>query len=224
VCFRRKPQLSARRMANFKSNDQTTGETESNEVRVKHPLQHEWVLWYDNPEAAKKNKESWLDSLKVVHKFSTVEDFWSLWNNIKPANQLNQQCNYHLFKSGVQPTWEDPVNRPGGKWVLICRNSLRNTRLNDMWQGLVLAIIGNCFEDDEDISGVVVSLRAKGGDKISIWTKTAKNETAQMRIGKQFLQAVEMEKERIGYQAHAEALVGGTNFRNNELYIINEHS
>ena len=25
---------------------------------------------------------------------------------------------YMLFRKGIRPEWEDPANRPGGKWVV----------------------------------------------------------------------------------------------------------
>lgn len=40
-----------------------------------HPLQHRWVLWYDNPKK-RHSTESWEENLKLVYAFNTVEDFW----------------------------------------------------------------------------------------------------------------------------------------------------
>jgi len=112
------------------------------------------------------------------------------------------------------------VNRSGGKWVLVVPKQ-RGSKLDAMWQGLVLAMIGNSFEDDDDISGAVISIRSKGGDKISIWTKTATDEDKCMRIGKQFLASMDSDSASIGYQAHAEALTTNTSFRNQNKYKIN---
>jgi translation initiation factor 4E len=48
---------------------------------VKHPLQHKWTLWYDDPAAMKQNKElTWDENLKQIITISTVEDFWAYLN------------------------------------------------------------------------------------------------------------------------------------------------
>jgi translation initiation factor 4E len=42
-------------------------------------------------------------------------------------------------------------------------------------------MIGEQFDEGDEICGAVVSVRARQ-DKISIWTKTASNEAAQVRV------------------------------------------
>ena len=51
-----------------------------------------------------------------------VEDFWKLLNNLKPPSMLEGSANYHFFKEGVHPLWEDPANKHGGKWVLTVKD------------------------------------------------------------------------------------------------------
>eukprot|EP00959_Pyramimonas_sp_CCMP1952_P441962 9252025-Pyramimonas_sp.AAC.1 len=43
----------------------------------------------------------------------------------------------------------------------------------------VLAAIGETFDEGEEVCGIVVNIRTKQ-DRISIWTKTASNESAQV--------------------------------------------
>jgi len=206
--------------ANPKPTEIPNESTLASEQEIKHPLQHEWVLWYDNLDTMKKMNLTWDQNLKMVYKFSTVEDFWSLWNNIKPPSSLATNSNYHLFKSGIEPKWEDQANQYGGKWILVCPTKNRNS-LNDMWLGLALQLIGNCFEDDEDIAGAVISLKPKGGDKVAIWTKTADNKDMCLRIGRQFLKAMELESGySINYQIHADAKESNTGYRNPNKYSI----
>ena len=61
---------------------------------------------------------SWLDNLKNISTFSSVEDFWSCYNNVLPASKTSPNSNYHLFKDGVVPMWEDEGNKKGGKWII----------------------------------------------------------------------------------------------------------
>ena len=39
-----------------------------------------------------------------------------LQNNITACSELAVKSDYHLFKKGVRPEWEDPQNKHGGKW------------------------------------------------------------------------------------------------------------
>jgi hypothetical protein len=51
------------------------------------------------------------------------------------------------------------------------------------WLHTLLGMIGEQFDEGDEICGAVVSVQAKQ-DKISIWTKTVSNEAAQVGIGK----------------------------------------
>jgi len=124
--------------------------------------------------------------LKRVFDFSTVEDFWCLWNNIKTANEMPPGSNYHLFKQGIEPKWEDAANVKGGKWQLIAKNK---EQLSTLWLHTVLAVIGSFFEDSEEVTGCVVSVRSKG-DRIALWTRDATNEEAILRVGQQLKDAL----------------------------------
>jgi hypothetical protein len=42
----------------------------------------------------------------------------SSYNNITKASQLLGNANYHMFKEGIRPMWEDESNKAGGKWTL----------------------------------------------------------------------------------------------------------
>lgn len=99
---------------------------------------------------------------------------------------------YHLFKQGIEPKWEDTANAQGGKWVFNLKKGQRET-ISDHWlhtvgaiplqtHQQVLAVIGSYFEDSEEITGCVVSVR-KSGDRIALWTRDAANEATCIRVG-----------------------------------------
>jgi translation initiation factor 4E len=44
---------------------------------VKHPLMHEWTLWFTKPPSGKG--DNWNDLLKEVVTFSSVEEFWGIY-------------------------------------------------------------------------------------------------------------------------------------------------
>ena len=72
----------------------------------KHPLEHTWTLWFDNPNGRQK-QATWGQTLRSVYTFNTVEDFWCLYNNILAPSRLIMGTDFHLFKEGIEPKWED---------------------------------------------------------------------------------------------------------------------
>jgi len=200
---------------------ETNEESNSNnpsDFAVKHPLQNRWALWYDNP-PSKTSQQSWADSLKKVVAFDTVEDFWRIFNNIRPASKLAHGANYHLFKDGVEPKWEDDENKKGGKWLVTCKASSKEM-LDKWWLWLVLACIGENFDEENEIMGCVVSIR-KGNDRLALWTKTASNENVQRKIGTQLKRVLELgDNASIGYTVHQDSLKRGSSFNNRSRYEV----
>lgn len=51
---------------------------EAGDTSVKrHPLEHSWTFWFDNP-SAKSKQVAWGSSIRPIYTFSTVEEFWRL--------------------------------------------------------------------------------------------------------------------------------------------------
>ncbi|KAK0516755.1 hypothetical protein JMJ35_001358 [Cladonia borealis] len=137
---------------------------------VKHPLMNEWTLWFTKPPSGKG--DNWNDLLKEVVTFDSVEEFWGVYNNITPTSELALKSDYHLFKKGVRPEWEDPQNKHGGKWSYQFKDK-RSAPIDELWLHVMLAAIGETLENDNDgeVMGVVVNVR-KGFYRIGLWTKT----------------------------------------------------
>ncbi|KAM3306808.1 eukaryotic translation initiation factor 4E-1-like [Capsicum chacoense] len=146
----------------------------SKEIATKHPLEHSWTFWFDNP-VAKSRQAAWGSSLRNVYTFSTVEDFWGAYNNIHHPSKLVVGADLHCFKHKIEPKWEDPVCANGGTWKM----SFSKGKSDTSWLYTLLAMIGHQFDHEDEICGAVVSVRGKG-EKISLWTKNAANETAQV--------------------------------------------
>jgi len=64
----------------------------------KHPLQNTWTLWYLENDRTK----SWEDMQNEITSFDTVEDFWSLYNHIKPPSEIKLGSDYSLFKKSIR--------------------------------------------------------------------------------------------------------------------------
>jgi translation initiation factor 4E len=158
--------------------------TITKDFTTKHPLQNSWTLWYDNSTNA-KNDQDWEQSLKPVYTFSTVEDFWCMWNNIRPASEIKLGCNYHLFKEGISPKWEDPHNVKGGKWIVLISSEERPNRLDQLWLYTVLACIGEDFVDSDEICGCVMSIR-NSLNRIALWLRISDDDQIVLRIGRRY--------------------------------------
>jgi len=175
------------------------GSTEDLEGASKHMLQNQWKFWY-----FENNKEkSWEDNLRVVSPFSSVEDFWSIFNHIKNASELRTGCSYFVFKDGIKPMWEDTGNRAGGRW-LVSFDKRHRLHIDNQWLEVLLCLIGEAFDDDgDDICGVVVDIRNKV-DKISIWTADCKNEDRILNIGRTVKQRLNLVNNGMVYESHAD--------------------
>jgi translation initiation factor 4E len=171
----------------------------------KHFTENSWTLWFDNPSGRQK-ATTWGASLRNVYTFSTVEDFWCLYNNIVTPSRLVSGSDFSLFKTGVEPKWEDTQNQLGGKWTYLVSKSSMKQQMDTQWLNLLLAMIGEQFEEHDEICGAVINIRNKQ-DRISVWTKTSTNESAQMTIGRKLKAVLELpENQKIGFTSHDDSL------------------
>jgi len=172
-------------------------------AQKKHKLAHSWTMWYDSPNTT--NNMDWKLSVKKIVSFETVEDFWCLFNNLVKPSGLPVKGNYHLFKEGIMPAWEDPTNAKGGKWVIEFERRQADI-LDQVWLYTSLALIGEQFDDMSDISGAVISCRRQR-NRLALWTKSAMDDKVQKRIGNQFKKIMEVpSRVKIGYQPHDDSL------------------
>jgi translation initiation factor 4E len=56
-----------------------------------------------------------------------------LYNNIKPPSWLGVGTDFHLFKEGVEPKWEDPTCEHGGKWTVLVPKSPNSKQVLDTY-------------------------------------------------------------------------------------------
>lgn len=70
---------------------------------------------------------------------------------------------------GVKPQWEDEANKLGGRLALRVQKGYANK----LWEDLLLAMIGEQFQDAEMINGIIIQVK-QVGDQIAIWLRTGK--------------------------------------------------
>jgi len=123
-----------------------------------------------------------------------------------------------MFKEGIAPEWEDPVNKSGGKWII--QYGPKDPEQDDHWMYTLLAMIGEEFEDSDDICGAVFSPRQKQ-NKLALWTGDARKKEAALRTGKGWKEALGLgSKVQIGYQSHEDALSAGFSYKNQNIYTV----
>jgi translation initiation factor 4E len=161
----------------------------------------------------------------VVGDFSTVEDFWSYFNNMRQPSGLEYNANYHIFKEGVKPMWEDPQNAKGGKWILQLKGGQKE-KLNEYWETIVLSIIGEMLEPTEngnEICGAVMSKR-KTGDRIAVWNRTNRDQAVIMAIGHAIRDSLATgpaaKNIKLSYQVHEDSLKSGASYTNPARYQL----
>ena len=164
-------------------------------------LHCKWTIWYDNPRLADPDKD-WKDNLSCCGTFETIEEFWKIYNNLKPASQLPVNSNYHVFRYGVIPMWEDPTNKDGGKFVLtIPKKDSKSGRCDEWWLFTVLAIIGETIDvDGNEVCGAVVSIR-KNQDRIALWLKSNDKDRCT-KVGARWKKCLEMNRTILKFQEH----------------------
>jgi translation initiation factor 4E len=129
-----------------------------------HPIKNTWVVWYRPPTSKYSDYEK---STIALASFGSVETFWNVYTHLKRPSGLPSVSDYHIFKKGIRPVWEDEGNKRGGKWIVRLKKGVADR----YWEDLLLAIVGDQFaEAGEEVCGAVLSVRS-GEDVLSIWTR-----------------------------------------------------
>lgn len=97
----------------------------------------EWSLWYYE----KEGDRTWEQCFHEVAACKSIEEFWILVNSIKLPTEINDGCNYALFRSGVRPMWEDEHNQKGGRWMITLERRVDNEEINQLWMDILLLLI-----------------------------------------------------------------------------------
>eukprot|EP00039_Didymoeca_costata_P010567 m.142610 g.142610 ORF g.142610 m.142610 type:complete len:223 (+) comp14882_c0_seq1:221-889(+) len=169
-------------------------------IATENELACSYALWYS--ERSQRSRAQQEYSVNLIGRFSSVETFWSYFSHMIPAGEMQVSCDYHLFRDGIQPMWEDDANKNGGRFSIRLKKGL----VSRFWENLVLAIIGGQFDFGEEICGAVVSVRFQD-DVLSIWNKTSepKDKNLILKIKEAMCRALSLPEalaDHIHYQSH----------------------
>lgn len=132
-----------------------------------HALKNSWVFWFRPPISKANGYVEYEKTLHPMAAFGTAEDFFTIYSHLKRPSSLPLVSDYHIFKKGIRPVWEDEENKKGGKWIVRLKKGVADR----YWEDLLFAIIGDQFADaGDEVCGAVLSVR-NGEDILSIWAR-----------------------------------------------------
>ncbi|KAF1805672.1 hypothetical protein FB192DRAFT_1276178 [Mucor lusitanicus] len=124
-----------------------------------------------------KRAEQYMSTVKPIFECGSVWEFAARWRafkekcNKKPS-QLTVNQNIFCFIHGVEPLWEDPVNKDGGRFFVTVYD---NQHLDELFEWILCAFVGGNFVSD-GVVGVAVSKRFRG-NRIEFWFDKSADES-----------------------------------------------
>ena len=76
----------------------------SREIAEQWPLKSAWVIHYRPPTSKNSDYEK---SMKPLCRIQTAQAFWAVFSHLKRPSALPTVSDYHFFKEGIRPVWED---------------------------------------------------------------------------------------------------------------------
>jgi len=186
-----------------------------------HALQTGWCFWYDRKVSGHTNVDEYKSHLRSLDAFHTVEGFWRYYVHLKRPSALEVNTNLYLFRQGenMVPMWESFPE--GGCWILKLRKKSASgpSVLSKLWQDLVLATIGEAFEEP-DVVGVGLSVRPRE-DLLSVWNGDNSNDQVRFMTGEKLKTILGLEENTmIEYKTFKASLQDMSSFRNAKPYVF----
>ena len=158
-----------------------------------HKLNDSWTFWYLIPNRQSTQAKNWSDFLTPLHDFKSIEDFWAIYNTIKPPAALPKGCRYYVFRQGIKPLWEDSHNVNGhevyaefklpddrqkghkGKDEGPNETKVIKETSQEKWLELVLSALGLQIANHEKINGLEFNCRGNIL-KVGAWVAPAEED------------------------------------------------
>ena len=179
-----------------------------------HPLEFTYALSYFKRPQGKFNPEQYADHVQTIAIFNTVEQFWRVYSHLQRPSDVAEKVDFHLFKTGIKPVWEDDANKNGGKWIVRLKKGLSSR----IWENLILAMLGEQFMVGEEICGAVCSIRNQE-DIVSLWNRTASDVPTTNRIRDTMRRVLNLPPNTVlEYKRHDDCLKDQTSYRNTDIF------
>jgi len=156
------------------------------------------------------------NAIKIITTVSTVEGFWETYDYLKRPSDLPSTTDYHFFRGGIKPTWEDPSNAKGGKWIVRLPKGLASR----YWEEIILALIGGQFSGvpDGEICGAVLSVRYSE-DILGVWNRSSADRDTVERIRDAIKKILQLPSHaNMEYKPHQNSIQDRSSFRNTQVW------
>mmetsp|Transcript_64230 Transcript_64230/g.140795 ORF Transcript_64230/g.140795 Transcript_64230/m.140795 type:complete len:228 (-) Transcript_64230:78-761(-) len=181
----------------------TSDNSAENEEMLKKdlPLRYTWSIWEQimaNDKAA-----AYSDATHKVAAFSTVQEFWKLWNHMPQPSELFEQKRMvreqpdglhvidaiMIFRENIRPEWEDKMNTNGGHFQFQLKPTVGGGQVDEYWNNLVLGVIGATIEPANMITGIrlvdkLSGPRAAGVIRLEVWFTNMEDTAATQALKK----------------------------------------
>mmetsp|Transcript_112910 Transcript_112910/g.326150 ORF Transcript_112910/g.326150 Transcript_112910/m.326150 type:complete len:236 (+) Transcript_112910:211-918(+) len=143
-------------------------------LREPMPLKTPWTLW--------EQVATGSYSTSKVCTFTTAQQFWSVWNGVpQPSDLLDNKRFFRdqqngpplaidaimIFREGIGPQWEDEANAKGGHFQIQLKPAAGGGQIDEYWNNLVLAMIGETMDCGHHITGVRLVDKLSGKPKVT---------------------------------------------------------
>jgi len=139
-----------------------------------------YSLWFEEPKRLQRGltKDEYMTSLRRFAAFETFGEFLKAWEGLQAltgehkslARQLVATfSSVHLFRSEVQPAWEDPANENGGK-LTICFKDVNKAIETFLRVGV--SLMCSQLGAASDVCGVVLNFRGST-TTLQVWNLDA---------------------------------------------------
>jgi hypothetical protein len=127
-----------------------------------------------------QSAEDWLADYRQVNPkpFDTVEEFWTIFSHMHTLNSLDYGNIYAVFREGILPVWEHPLNENGYSIVVYLNRSNSQDFIARIYQTSLLLLIGNNYSFSEALNGCTLE-RKTCGNKVVFWMGTSPETNAE---------------------------------------------
>lgn len=129
-------------------------------------LRTTFSFWYSGDDNRKNmTKEDFMNNLKCIYSFDTLEDYWLVFLRLKLPSELPLYNKLYLFYFDIPPIWENPKNKFGGRIfikVLKCVGDI-------VWQNLCLTFLKGYNKYNKYINGIQLVKKNEDVVLFTIW-------------------------------------------------------
>jgi|Transcript_116766 translation initiation factor 4E len=179
----------------------TTDNADESEEMIKKdlPLRYPWAIWEQIMQSSDKASQ-YSDATHKVAQFTTVQEFWKLWNHMPQPSELLEQKRMvreqpdglhvidaiMIFRENIRPEWEDKLNANGGHFQFQLKPNIGGGQIDEYWNNLVLGMIGATLDPADMITGIrlvdkLSGPRAANVIRLEIWF-TNIDDTSQVNL------------------------------------------